>query len=76
VPEVGEFRSTVTRVGAMRTLSVEIESIAAAVDSDQVASRVGRELRETLGLTVPVRFVPSGSLPKSEMKSKRFVVEG
>ena len=35
-----------------------------------------RELGETLGLTVPVRTVPGGTLPQSEMKSRRFIVEG
>jgi phenylacetate-CoA ligase len=76
VAEVGEFRSTIERHGAMRALSVEIELVGAPSDSHHIEARVARELGETLGLTVPVRTVPVGTLPQSEMKSKRFIVEG
>jgi phenylacetate-CoA ligase len=74
-PEIVEFRSTVARSGAMRSLSLEIELAPAAVDGTSVAGRVGQELREALGLTVPVRLVAPGSLPRYEMKARRFVVE-
>lgn len=76
VPEVGEFRSTVEPHGAMRALVVEIELVGTAADPHAVEMRVTRELRETLGLTVPVHVVPPGTLPRSEMKSRRFVVQG
>jgi phenylacetate-coenzyme A ligase PaaK-like adenylate-forming protein len=36
---------------------------------------VASELKEALGLTIPVRVVPPGTLPRFEMKSSRFVVE-
>jgi phenylacetate-CoA ligase len=76
VHEVGEFRATVERHGAMRALVVEIEIGAVSADVHHIEQRVTRELREALGLTVPVHTVPAGTLPRSEMKSKRFVVEG
>ena len=72
--EVVEFRSTVSRTGALRSLSVEIE-VSSPADQDSVAHRVAAELREALGLTVPVHAVGSGTLPRFEMKSSRFVVE-
>jgi phenylacetate-CoA ligase len=76
VPEVGEFRATVTRQAAMRALNVDIEIVGPSADPHPSELAVARELREALGLTVPVRTVPTGTLPRSEMKSKRFVVEG
>jgi len=76
VHEVTEFRATVERHGAMRALVVEIETTVAPSSAHQVEQRVTRELREALGLTVPVRTVAPGTLPRSEMKSRRFVVEG
>jgi phenylacetate-CoA ligase len=76
VPEVGEFRATVTRQAAMRALNVEIEIGGPSADPHPTELAVARELREALGLTVPVRTVSTGTLPRSEMKSKRFVVEG
>lgn len=74
-PEVAEFRSTVVRVGAMRTLSVEVEFAPGTAHSVETAARVSRELKEALGLTVPVHVVGEGVLPRYEMKARRFVVK-
>lgn len=73
--EVVEFRSTVRRAGAMRSLSLEIELTPQAADAQAVTARVSQQLREALGLTIPVHVVESGSLPRFEMKSRRLVVE-
>jgi phenylacetate-CoA ligase len=73
--EVVEFRSTVRRAGAMRSLSLEIELTPQAGDAQAVTSRVSQQLREALGLTIPVHVAESGSLPRFEMKSRRLVVE-
>jgi phenylacetate-CoA ligase len=76
VPEIVEFRSTVSQPGAMRSLSIEIELADGVVDSAVISHHLASELRSALGLTVPVRIVDSGSLPRFEMKARRFVVEG
>jgi phenylacetate-CoA ligase len=75
VVEVVEFRSTVSRPGELRSLTIEIEVLPQAQDASAVAHRVASELKEAIGLTVPVRVVASGTLPRFEMKSARFVVE-
>ena len=74
-PEVVEFRSTVSRRGGMRTLSVEIEPLPGAADGSVLSAAVGRRLREALGLSVPVTPVEPQGLPRFEMKARRFVVE-
>ena len=74
VPEVVEFRSTVSRPGALRSLRMEIE-VSTGADAVAVAARVAADLRDALGLTVPIQVVPAGSLPRFEMKASRFVVE-
>jgi phenylacetate-CoA ligase len=74
VPGVAEFRSTVAREGAMRTLAIEIELEPATPDAGAVPQRVAGNLRQALGLTVPVQVVAAGSLPRYELKSKRFIV--
>ena len=62
-PEVVEFRSTVSRPGAMRSLSVEIELAPRTADRPAARRRGWRsELREALGLTVPVHVVEPGTL--------------
>jgi phenylacetate-CoA ligase len=73
--EVVEFRSTVRQAGSMRTLSVDIELGVGVTDAAAVATHVAHELREALGLTVPVSPVDPGTLPRYEMKARRFVVE-
>jgi phenylacetate-CoA ligase len=75
VPDVLEFRSIVGRQHEMRTVSVEVEIAGEGDRIQSVVARVARELREALGLTVPVRPIPAGTLPRSEMKSRRFVIE-
>lgn len=76
IADVVEFRSTVSRTGALRSLTLEIEVSAAVADHNGVAHRVAGALKESLGLTVPVHVVGAGTLPRFEMKSSRFVVEG
>ena len=49
---------------------------ARAADRPARASEVAAELREALGLTVPVEVVEAGALPRFEMKASRFIVEG
>jgi phenylacetate-CoA ligase len=73
--EVVEFRSTVAQAGAMRSLSIEIELAPAVPDGRAMVTKVSRDLREALGMTVPVRIVAAGTLPRFEMKARRFVVE-
>ena len=73
--DVVEFQSTVGWHGAMRSLSVLIEVAAGADDRHAIASRVAHEIREALGLTVPVTPVAVGALPRFELKARRFVVE-
>ena len=75
IPEIVEFRSTVSQRGVMRTLSIEIE-VAGAGDAEAVSGKLVRQLRSALGLTVPVRIVASDTLPRFEMKARRFIVEG
>jgi phenylacetate-CoA ligase len=74
-PEVSEFRSTASRRGAMWSLSVEIEATPGAGDAPSLAEAIGRKLREALGLTIPVSGLEPGSLPRFEMKARRFVIE-
>jgi phenylacetate-CoA ligase len=73
--EVVEFRSTVSRSGALRSLAVEVELAPSAADPRMITTSVTQRLREALGLTVPIEVVAPGTLPRFEMKARRFVVE-
>lgn len=73
--EVTEFRSLVSQAGAMRSLRLQLELEPQAVDAQAVAAKVAYQIREALGLTVPVEVVQPGTLPRFEMKARRFQVE-
>jgi phenylacetate-CoA ligase len=74
--EIAEFRSIVSRVHEMRSLMVEVELTPHAGAEAPVLAQVAQRLKEALGLNVQVRAVGAGSLPRFEMKARRFVVEG
>lgn len=74
-PEVAEYRCTVSTRGALTTLGVEVELRGDAAGAS-AADAVGAALHEALGLTVPVRAVAPDTLPRFELKARRFVVDG
>lgn len=73
--DIIEFRSTVSSTSAMRSLAVEIELAPSSPTPRATAAQLADRLRESVGLSVPVRIVEPGSLPRFEMKARRFVVE-
>jgi phenylacetate-CoA ligase len=72
-PEIVEFRSTVSQSASLRSLSLQIE--ATPGDHQALVGRLARELRDALALNVPIDVVAPGTLPRFEMKARRFVVE-
>ena len=73
IPEIVEFRASIRSNGALDALTVDIE-IDATSDRDRVVETIRSDFQRGLGLTVPVNVVPSGTLPRFEMKARRFVV--
>jgi phenylacetate-CoA ligase len=72
-PQVLEFEGTVTARHGMDdlTLRVEINSETAS-ETQNCLSKIREELRNRLSLRIEVEAVPVGSLPRYELKSKRF----
>ena len=73
VDEVVEYRATVQSAGALGTLSVEVE--VGVADPVTVTGLVEAKLRDALGLAVPVIAAEPGTLPRFDMKARRFVVK-
>ncbi|MBM3779248.1 MAG: phenylacetate--CoA ligase [Acidimicrobiia bacterium] len=71
--EVQEFRATVSSSGTLGSLAVDIEIAEGATRPGEVADRVSRALSAAIGLQVAVTPVQPGSLPRFEMKARRFV---
>jgi phenylacetate-CoA ligase len=66
-PEVAEYRVHVTRNGEMSELAIEIES-----DDENIAARVASKFTEAFTLRIPVKRVASGTLPRFELKARRW----
>jgi phenylacetate-CoA ligase len=73
--QVAEYRATVAASGALRELALEIELAPGVDGSGALSERLGAALRAALGLTVPIRLVESGALPRFELKARRFVID-
>jgi phenylacetate-CoA ligase len=65
--EVEEFRITALRMGELDEIELEVECPA------EVAPRVAAALHRALGLRIGVTAVPSGTLPRFELKARRVV---
>jgi len=72
-PEIGEFRLNVVEDGALTQVRLDIEPAADTQDPSALCQRVVRTLQEALSFRAEVQAVPSGSLPRFEMKAQRFV---
>ncbi len=70
--EVTEYEVLLEQAGAMRELSLRIEPSQACRDAKGLCSRVGEALRDALSLRVKVEVAEPGTLPKFEMKAKRW----
>ena len=68
ISEVGEYRVVVSRHGAMAELEVQIESA-----DDAAAPRLASALNQAFALRIPVTRVVAHSLPRFEMKARRWV---
>ncbi len=64
---VTEYRVHVRRTGEMAELAIEVES-----DDDRAADRVETALGEAFSLRIPVTRVAGGTLPRFELKARRW----
>jgi phenylacetate-CoA ligase len=71
-PEVAEYRVKIGSSGALTRVNLELEP-AAGVEPDGLAARVGKAVADSLCFKVEVSTVSAGTLPRFEMKAKRFV---
>ena len=72
-PEIDEFQVTIRRVHEMSELGLEIE--VARGDPAEVAERLEDLIRRRLSLRAVVAVRESGSLPRYELKARRFRME-
>ena len=69
--EVDEFQITLEKREELDTLVIQLEP-GAGLEQLDLRDRFGAEVKRRLGLTPVVTVVPPGTLPRFEMKAKRF----
>jgi phenylacetate-CoA ligase len=67
---VSEYQVRISTVQALTELSLQIE---AKPGCDDVATKLEKSFQSKFALRVPVTMVPPGTLPRFEMKAKRWV---
>jgi phenylacetate-CoA ligase len=71
-PEIEEFRVEVFEKEKMKELRVIIEPRSDQNSTEALAERVKQRLRERIGLRPYVEVVGTGTLPRFELKARRF----
>ncbi len=69
-PEVGEFVVDVFRRGELDEMEIRLEI--RAMDTEAITAAVVKAIRNALGLRVKAKSVPHGTLPRFELKARRF----
>lgn len=70
-PAVDEFRVKATRRGELDELCIEIELVE-EINTETVSAAIVQSISSTLGLRPLITTVPRGTLPRFELKAKRF----
>jgi phenylacetate-CoA ligase len=73
VDGVVEYQVRVTSTASLTELSVQIEAKSGGADASELAARLEKEFQTRFSLRVPVIAVPANTLPRFEMKAKRWV---
>ena len=74
--EVAEYRVDVDGSRSLAELSVRVEPRAECAEPEALARRVQEALQRVFNLRIPVTPAPAGSLPRFEMKAKRWNLQG
>ena len=75
-PLVAEHRVEILSLGALPEIRIEIEPSADCPNAVQLASELESALRNAFTLRIPVSPVAPGSLPRFELKARRWIRSG
>jgi len=70
-PEVGEFAVDLHRRHELDEMEVRVE-VKGSDEAEAVAGAVAKEIRHSLGLRADVSVAPYGTLPRFDLKARRF----
>jgi phenylacetate-CoA ligase len=69
---VAEYQVRVNTSQALAELSVQIEPAADCADATGLIAKLEKQFHTQFALRIPVTKVPPGTLPRFEMKAKRW----
>lgn len=72
-PEVVEYQVQIRPAGGLTEMTVELEPAPDCAEPARLSERVQAALQTAFALRVPVTFVPPGTLPRFELKARRWV---
>ena len=70
---VAEFRVEIPSDRTLPELTIKAEAFPGQQEPKELAERLEAALRSAFALRIPVSIVPSGTLPRFEMKARRWV---
>jgi len=70
---VGEYRVEIQNRRTLPELSIQVEAAPAQALDSTLTHRLEAALTNAFALRIPVALVPQGSLPRFEMKARRWV---
>lgn len=76
MPEVIEYQVNVSAKGALTEIHVIIELGRETRHAAEVASRLEKSLQAAFSLRIPVTIAPNNSLPRAELKARRWIRKG
>ena len=72
-PDIAEYRVHVRHADGLHDLAIQVEPAKPSSDPGELTTRLQERLREVLSIRIPVSLVPLGTLPRFEMKARRWV---
>jgi phenylacetate-CoA ligase len=72
-PDIAEYQVSVGAAHQLDELALRVELVPGCRDPDKVTRALQRALQDTFALRIPVAHVPPRTLPRFEMKARRWV---
>ncbi|MDB6059405.1 MAG: paaK [Verrucomicrobiales bacterium] len=73
-PQIAEYQVEVDKTKTLAEIHLQIELASDVASVDQIATQIQTAIQDTFHLRVPVTLVGPGTLPRYEMKARRWTV--
>jgi phenylacetate-CoA ligase len=74
--DVAEYQVVLSNARSLTELRIQVEPTPDCANPAALAARLEKAFQDSFALRVPVKAVPPGTLPRFEMKAKRWIKAG